>query len=153
MSLNYCKNLVKNLNLKEKCQMSNFFNQPVRKTLTQGAYEVVIKGYNHTYEPHNNKDFMQLAVQFEDGRDQRITYFPAGYDYMMKNLRQQFQLEQTTFESGYALLDSIIGKTLKVWVSYNEYGINFALHDNLTPQTQTTTQNLSTNDLARLLKM
>lgn len=132
---------------------NNFFSAPVFKTLTAGAYPVTILGYSHTYKPEENKDFMQLVIKFEDGRQQKVTYFPKGYDYMMSNLRQQLQMEQHTFNSGYEFLDATQGKQITVWVSYNEYGINFGLHDNITPKETPTNQAIAANDLAKLLKM
>lgn len=127
--------------------INEMMNKTVYPSLKAGAYKVKLKSYNIV----QNDKGGYLAIHFTLPTGQPIQHnvFPTGIEYLSSNL-----FRQSGLDTPMSLTDLLnhIGNThqdIEIWVSYNEYGRNIALHDT-TPQQQ---ENISSADLSKLLRM
>ena len=93
-----------------------------------GEYIVRVKSYK---EITNDKGgYVQIVLQLPD-REFTYNLFPSSIEYVARNLRNQFGIEDETTLG--ELLETATKTDFKVWISYNqEYNsMNVSFHNNM----------------------
>lgn len=97
----------------------------IKKRLTAGKYPMTIKSFK---EFENDKGgYLQLVLSLPD-REIKQNFFPSNLSYLGKNLRDQLDLENEDMDLQ-EILEASVNQEIFGIVSYNEYGLNIALHE------------------------
>jgi len=92
----------------------------------EGEYKVTIKSYE---EIENDKGgYVKVVLQLPD-REYQYNLFPSSVDYVARNLRNQFEIEDEVTLG--ELLEKGTKTPFSVWFSYNQdyQSMNVAFHD------------------------
>lgn len=93
----------------------------------EGEYKATIKSYE---EIENDKGgYVKIVLQLID-REYTYNLFPSSIDYVARNLRNQFEIEEEVTLGD--LLEEGTKTPFSVWFSYNQdyQSMNVAFHDN-----------------------
>lgn len=103
----------------------SLLNTQIKKRLLPGKYPMKIKHYE---EFTNDKGgYLQIVLVLPD-REIKQNFFQSNLDYLGKTLRDQLSLENEDMDLE-EILKKAKGKEIFGVVSYNEYGLNIALHE------------------------
>ena len=108
-------------------------NTKIKAKLLPGKYPIQITSYKEFENEQGG--YIQITIALPD-RTIPQNFFPSNLNYLGKSLRAQMELpEDVEMDLVDILEEATQSDKLFAVVSYNEYGMNLALHEKVTVET------------------